>query len=165
MLQLPVSGQRKIRRWPKSELFFWLTFSLKYGCSSASGRVENCFSKKGNVVSEEHSVATLVLSDVPVSRTGQARTPSKGRFISSGNIVTLSMSTIELSGVVVEVVVVVVVGFVEAVVVVEVDVEEGAIVVVVVVVDEDITGATVVVRIPDPLATRSMKKMTPDNGL
>ena len=76
------------------------------------------------------------------------------------------MSTIKLSGVVVEVVVVVLVGVVEAVVVVEVDVEEGAIVVVVVVVDEDITGATVVVRIPDPLATRIMKKMTtPDNGL
>ena len=102
--------------------------------------------KKGNVVSEEHFVATLVFSEWPVSRTGQARIPSTGLLNSSGNIVALSMSTIKLSGVVVEVVVVVVVGFVEAVAVVEVDVEEGAIVVVVVVVDEDITGATVVVE-------------------
>ena len=67
MLQLPVSGQTKIRRRSRSELFFLVSVSLvsvsfKYGCSSASDGSERASLKKGKVGLQEHSVGSM-LSD------------------------------------------------------------------------------------------------------
>ena len=64
MLQLPVSGQTKILRGSRSDVFFLVTVSFKYGLLSASGGSAMACLKSGNVGLHEHNVGSMLADPV-----------------------------------------------------------------------------------------------------